>query len=119
MMDSNIANSIDDLDDLLDEERTALLAGDIDRVGRLTERKQALIALLNDADPSDASSLSALQGKVVRNQGLLGAALDGIKAVTQRLAVMQRIKTSLDVYDARGTRKKIRMPAKGGVEKRA
>ena len=116
---TNMQDTVDSLDDLLDEERAALLDGKLDQIGRMLKRKESLIDVLNGSDQFDIEALSNLNIKVVRNQGLLTSALEGIQSVTDRLAAMRRIKNSLDTYDARGQRKEIDMPLKGVVEKRA
>lgn len=116
---SNMQDTVDSLDDLLEKERTALLDGNLDLIGRMSDQKESLIGALNELEKPDIEALSDLNIKVVRNQALLGSALDGIKSVADRLATMRRIKNSLDTYDAQGRRKKIDMPTHGVVEKRA
>jgi flagellar biosynthesis/type III secretory pathway chaperone len=116
---NNMQDTVDSLDDLLDEERTALLDGKLDQIGRMLKRKESLIDVLNGSDQFDIEALSNLNIKVVRNQGLLTSALEGIQSVADRLAAMRRIKNSLDTYDAQGRRKEIDMPLQGVVEKRA
>lgn len=118
-MDNRLQDTIDSLDDLLDEERLALLGGNLDLIGRMVARKESLIDVLNDYGKADKEVLSTLNDKVLRNQNLLGSALEGIQSVADRLAAMRRIKISLDTYDSRGNRKKIEMTLKGSVEKRA
>jgi flagellar biosynthesis/type III secretory pathway chaperone len=118
-MGNNVQNTIDSLDDLLDKERTALLDGKLDQIGRMVKRKESLIGVLNSTDQPDIATLAELNTKVVRNQALLTSALEGIQSVADRLAQMRRIKNSLDTYDARGQRKEIEMPSQGTVEKRA
>lgn len=116
---TNMQDTVDSLDDLLDEERAALLDGKLDQIGRMLKRKEYLIDVLNGSDQFEIEALSDLNIKVVRNQGLLTSALEGIQSVADRLAVMRRIKNSLDTYDAQGRRKGIDMLQKGIVEKRA
>lgn len=109
----------DELDDLLDAERTALLTGRIEEVGRLQDRKSRLIdSLSNDPghttfDPRD------LQKKIERNQGLLDAATDGIRSVARRLAAIRRVRESLETYDARGQRRSVEVASASTLEKRA
>ena len=118
-MTNNMQDTVDSLDDLLEEERAALLDGNLDLIGRMLKRKESLIDVLNDLERPDIEALSNLNIKVARNQVLLGSALEGIQSVADRLATMSRVKNSLDTYDAQGRRKKIDMPLKGVVEKRA
>ena len=114
-----IDDAVNALDDLLDQERAALLAGDLDKIARTLDLKQDLINCLNTKDVPDPSRLSALNAKVVRNQSLLNSALDGVRAVTRRLATMHRIRSSLDIYDAQGNKNEIALTPARSVEKRA
>ncbi|KEJ97162.1 FlgN protein [Pseudosulfitobacter pseudonitzschiae] len=119
MSNETVEDTVNALDDLLDQERGALLAGDLDRIARTLDLKQSLIDRLNELDVADRSSLAALNAKVMRNQSLLNSALDGIRAVTRRLATMRRIRSSLDIYDAQGKKNEIALTPNRSVEKRA
>lgn len=119
MQDSSLQDTIDALDDVLDQERVALLDGNLDLVGRLVVRKGALSDALTGDYPPNSELISALSIKANRNQILLGSALEGIQRVTDRLGTMRRIRTSLETYDAQGQRKRVEMRVKGKVEKRA
>lgn len=118
-MANNIQDTVDSLNDLLDEERVALLDGNLDLIGRMLNRKETLIDSLNDLAKPDTKEMSDINTKVVRNQLLLESALEGIKSVADRLTSMRQVKNSLDTYDARGRRTKIDMLSKGVIEKRA
>ncbi|MBW4706967.1 flagellar protein FlgN [Roseobacter sp. YSTF-M11] len=107
------------LDDVLDAERTALLNGNLDEVGRLLERKETLIDQLAELEDGARDPLEALNTKIKRNQLLLDHALEGIRSVARRLATLRRVRSSLDTYDEHGTRQTIDMTADGVVEKRA
>ena len=109
----------DALDDLLDEERNALLTCDLDRVGRLLERKEALIEELAALEEFEARALEAVQGKMQRNRDLLNSALEGIRAVASRLAALRRVRSNLDTYDSNGTKRTIEIAKDSAVEKRA
>lgn len=109
----------DALDDLLDEEKTALLEGNLDHVARLLETKETLIDGLSVLEEGEAQSLQQLDKKVRRNQVLLDSALAGIRSVAERLAALRRVRRSLDTYDEKGVRKTIDMVADKSVEKRA
>lgn len=110
---------IDGLDDLLDTERRLLLAGDLDGIARLHDRKVDLIERLNALDATDHAGLGDLNDKVGHNQALLKSALEGIRAVAQRLAIVRRIRGSLDTYDAEGRKKSLPLETSRNVEKRA
>ena len=107
------------LADLLDEEREALLTGDLERVGRMFESKETLIEELSRIEEFEAEALTGLQSKMRRNQDLLDSALEGIRAVAGRLAEMRRVRTTLDTYDSKGSKKSIEIAKDGTVEKRA
>lgn len=110
---------IDELDDLLEAERAALLVGDLEKVSRLYERKAGLIDRLATLEHREADALKALNGKVVRNQELLDQAAAGIRKVARRLGAMRQVRTSLDTYDERGTRKSVDLGVDTSFEKRA
>jgi flagellar biosynthesis/type III secretory pathway chaperone len=109
----------EELDDVLEQERDALLTGDLEKVGRLVDRKESLIEGLSVLEEFEAASLQALQGKMQRNRDLLDSALEGIRTVAGRLAALRRVRGTLDTYDSKGTRKSIEIGKEGGVEKRA
>ncbi|APX13275.1 hypothetical protein [Tateyamaria omphalii] len=115
----SIAFIIDELDDLLDAERTALLAGNLDDVKRLFERKTNLVDALSRSESDQTSGVAALRNKVERNQDLLQSAADGVKSVARRLAAIRRVRESLETYDAQGKRKKVDVKAVSTLEKRA
>lgn len=119
MADDPIDDAVNALDDLLDQERAALLAGDLDKIARTLDLKEDLITRLNAQDAADPTLLAALNAKVVRNQSLLNSALEGVRAVTRRLATMHRIRSSLDIYDADGKKNEIALTPTRSVEKRA
>ena len=114
-----IQSTIDELDDLLEAERSALLSGDFERIQRLNDRKAQLIDSLRDLDLKDRDEMSRLNQKITRNHALLGSALDGIRAVGQRLADVRRVRESLDTYDADGQKRSVPTPSEKALEKRA
>lgn len=103
-----------DLDELLDQEREALLTGNLEKVGRLISRKESLIDELSVVEAVEVSELAVLDAKVKRNQGLLDQALEGIRSVAARLAAMRRVKHTLDTYDSSGSKHSITL-SKDGV----
>jgi hypothetical protein len=107
------------LDDLLDRERSALLDGDLDAVSRSLREKERLIDALNGIRPAGEDILGAIRDKVQRNQVLLDGALDGIRAVADRMSALRRIRETLETYDQSGHRTVIEGLRKGRVEKRA
>lgn len=119
MTNEEFEDVIDALDDVLDAERSALLVGDLDEVGRLLERKETLIDQLAALEEGDRTPLEALNTKVQRNQVLLDHALEGIRSVARRLAALRRVRSSLETYDEKGERRTIDIAPDGAVEKRA
>lgn len=109
----------DDLDDLLESERNALLTGDLEKVGRLVDRKEGLLEALSQLEAYEAAALEKLSKKMKRNQELLDSALEGIRAIATRLATLRRVRQQLDTYDATGTKNAIEAPRDNTLEKRA
>lgn len=107
------------LDDLLDRERRALLDGDLDGISRSLREKERLIDALNAAGLTDQDDLVGIQEKVLRNQVLLDGALDGIRAVADRMSALRRIRDTLETYDQTGRKTAIDSLRAGQVEKRA
>ncbi|KIN65913.1 FlgN-like protein [Sulfitobacter noctilucae] len=94
----------DELNDLLDEEREALLQGDLEKLAGLLVPKETLIEALNAEAQTDLPLMQMLDGKVKRNQLLLNGALDGIRTVSQRMARLREVKGALETYGADGKR---------------
>ncbi|EIE51602.1 hypothetical protein AL036_13465 [Salipiger aestuarii] len=107
------------LNALLDQERQALLDGNLEAIGPMLEQKTALISGLDDATPDEAENIRPLQLKLRRNQELFDQALAGIRNVANRLGDMRQVRRSMDVYDAKGNRASIGGDGAGSFEKRA
>jgi len=110
---------IDHLDDLLEQERTALLEGDLEKIGTLLDAKGQLIDALNTLSREERPEMDAVEAKVLRNQALMDSALKGIRHVAARMAALRRVRRSLETYDAKGTKTTIEGEADYSVEKRA
>jgi hypothetical protein len=103
---------------LLREERAALVSGNLEKLGALSERKQMLLNdLENQAIPQ--IELDALQKNLSRNQALLSSALDGIRAVASRMSDLQKARSGLETYDRSGTRARFETGQPQALEKRA
>lgn len=107
------------LDDLLESERAALLKGDVDRINRLVDRKEALISQVSALTDVPASVLATLQEKLRRNHELIEHALAGIRAAAKRVEDMRKARETLQTYDRRGRLQDLSTAAKRAVEKRA
>lgn len=110
---------IEQLDGVLEAERHALLAGDLDQISGLLEVKEALIDTLNTIEPAAQPELQKLQDKVTRNQALLDGALQGIRKVAARMAAFRKIRRTLDTYDENGRKQTIQGIVDFKMEKRA
>ena len=119
MNSDRIQATIDDLDDLLDDERQALLAGELENIARLHDRKTQLIEELRQLDLKDQEKLRDLSKKVGRNQELLSSALDGIRAVARRLSDVRQAREKIETYDASGKKQSISTSIQKNLEKRA
>ncbi|MEX0369537.1 MAG: flagellar biosynthesis protein FlgN [Tateyamaria sp.] len=119
MKDDRLAPLLDELDDLLDAERQALLDGKLDQVERMFKRKTALMDALGNPEPGDETRIEDVRSKLLRNRDLLGSAAEGIRSVAQRLATVRRVRHSLETYDERGQRKSVNLTPGSSLEKRA
>lgn len=104
------------IDRLLDQERTALLSGDLGSLARMADEKERLANALQDAPHGP---LIQLWQKAQRNQDLLEHTLKGIRAVGDRLEALDVMRHSIETYDRQGNRHQIKGLSKPGVEKRA
>jgi len=110
---------IDELDQILDRERSALMAGDLGKMEELLAKKEKAISKLNSVTELERESLAQVQSKVSRNQQLLDSAMDGIRSVAARMAELRRIRRGLDVYDQTGQRNRYGTRGASRLEKRA
>ena len=106
------------LQDVLEAERSALLAGDLNMIGALLPQKEALIEQANWAG-ADRLVLQQAENALARNQDLLKAAMEGIGTVKERLAALAAVDSALETYGADGQKHHIRTNAAHKVEKRA
>lgn len=119
MHDTSTKQLVDELDDLLDAERSALLDGNLEKITALVEQKEALIEQMSALPKSQAEPLEGLQKKVKRNQILLDGALQGIRRASVRLAAIRRIRKTLETYGRDGRKRTIEGEITRKVEKRA
>ncbi|PYG29606.1 flagellar protein FlgN [Pelagimonas varians] len=106
------------LEDLLQAERTALLEGDFEKISELLEQKEALAQNLTE-EPITPEQLAPLRDGMRRNQELYDQTLAGIRNVAARLGDLKRIRRSMDTYDAFGRRTTIDAPKNNTLERRA
>ncbi|MEQ8255065.1 MULTISPECIES: flagellar protein FlgN [Roseovarius] len=110
---------VDELDNLLEAEREAVLGGNLDDMSRLLARKESLIDALSELDAADAAAISEVQDKLARNQVLLDGALQGIRRASARLAAVRKVRRSLETYGEDGQKKTIDAQVTRQLEKRA
>lgn len=106
----------DGLEDLLDREHQAVLNGDFDRLHRFVAEKERLLATASRG-AVDPDRMARLGIKARRNQQLLDAAGDGIRAVSDLLKNLKK-NACLSTYDSLGQRKE-HTATKTSVERRA
>lgn len=107
------------LDDLLDRERTALVNGELDHLGRMSHEKERLVTRINAAPDLRREALEPVHRKVIRNQALLNSALEGIRAVADRMAELRRVRQGLETYDRTGRRQRFSALQGSQLEKRS
>lgn len=107
------------LEDLVAAEREALLAGDFERIADLMDEKESLTQDLQTADEFTVTEIAPLRDGLRRNQELFDQALAGIRNVASRLGDLNRIRKSMDTYDAYGRRMTIDAPHMNKLERRA
>ena len=110
---------INEIHDVLDKERAALISGNLDEVERLFNVKQSLIERIGGLEAPNKQKLEDVQSKVTRNQELLQSAMEGIKSVADRIAELRKVRQGLDTYDQNGKRVTIGAQPENRVEKRA
>lgn len=108
-----------ELDALLDQEKTALVEGDLHQLADLIDRKEKLLEQFATTDALASKGMEALQGKAIRNQALLDSALQGIRTVANRFATLRKIRKSLETYDEFGHKTSLPALSDNKVEKRA
>ncbi|WP_099828061.1 hypothetical protein [Oceaniglobus indicus] len=96
------------LEQVLDEERRALLSGDLTSLASILRRKETLLARL-EKDPPASARLDVLRRAADQNQALARAARDGINTVRMRLDEVGR-NTPAETYGADGRRTQIITP---------
>lgn len=107
------------LEEVLEQERAALLAGDLTQLAAIAESKETLVAALVEPPVPAAELLRGLDVKLRRNQLLLNGAMEGIRAVADRVAELRRVEAGFETYGADGQRRSVGQYARRGFEKRA
>jgi flagellar biosynthesis/type III secretory pathway chaperone len=118
-MDENTTDPLNDLSDLLDAERAALLEGDLATLTDMLALKESLIGAMAEATAENRPTIQKLDAKVKRNQLLFDGALEGIRQVAQRMSHLRKTNGTLATYGADGQKQNIDVAADRSVERRA
>ena len=113
------STAIADLDRLLEEERAALLGGNLPALDEMLERKSVLIETLAREAAGAPEALEPLQIKLRRNRELFEQALAGLRAVSDRLQTLREVHEGGGTYDVSGQRRRIEKAARHRLEKRS
>jgi len=116
---SNQSDLINQIETILEKEYNALINGELEALVKLLEQKKSLIETLSATPLRAEGNIKTLQTKAIRNQAMLESATRGIKTVANRLSTLQKVRRSLDTYDAHGQRQTIQGTTKATLEKRA
>ena len=113
-------DTLEQLQRILETERTALLNGHLDQLHDLLQEKERLLGSLGSENIShDNKLLNTLQQKMARNQTLLENSLLGIRAVADRVSSVRKVRESLETYDNNGHRLELTLGQATKLEKRA
>lgn len=92
---------IDALHEILDAEKSAILCADYDALGALEVSKENLLKQVPLLE-RETRLLATIKGKILANQALLRAAIDGLAAAKARIDALQNVRDGLNVYDQSG-----------------
>ena len=90
---------MDDLSQLLAEQKAALLAGNLAALADLDRRMDRALA---DAGGLSDTALARLARRAEENRGLIEAALAGVQAARRRVLAVTRARTGFASYDQSG-----------------
>ena len=93
-------NALGALEDLLDKERSDILAGHFNGLQQVISEKAKLIQKVGQAD--HGQEIMRVREKAARNQAMLMAAAQGVRAVSDRLAKGILVQSTLKTYDKSG-----------------
>jgi len=107
----SLSTASEDLEDLLERERNAVLDGRFDLLERLGAEKERLVQLVA-RDGAPAKALVRLRSETRRNGDLLDAMRAGIAAAQAQIKALQQPRDALQTYDASGRKKPIQTQSK-------
>jgi hypothetical protein len=91
------------LAEILDDERTALLAAQFDGLEAMHDRKALALAAL-DIESLTPETVIELGERLDRNQTLIASVSKGLRTALQRIAEVERLEEGKGVYDRKGDR---------------
>ncbi len=95
------------LEDLLEQEHRFLMTGNLDGACRLVSRKLRLLdhpALQAPAHDTDPEPVRRIRHRAERNQALLSAAIDGVRAAMKQIEALRKGPAPLNTYGRDGRR---------------
>ncbi len=107
----------DTIEDLLERERQAVLAGNLEGLTRLVAEKRRLMTLLARRS-IPPGKLARLREAARRNQALLEASAHGIRSAAAHVSRLREEKMPLRTYDSSGASRDI-LQRRSTMEKRA
>lgn len=93
-----------DLARVLDLVRDTVIAGDLGKLGALTENIERL---LQDTDGLTETDLALICSKANRNSATLNAAMQGVRAAQRRIAELREVSTGHRTYGPGGKRSSV------------
>lgn len=102
---------------ILDNERKLILGGDLHALPELAQAKANALSQLK-LQPLTQDQLATLQSTSARNQSLLSAAANGIRAAQKRLEALRNPDQGVKTYTRTGAAETISRPV-SNFEKRA
>jgi len=109
---------VDELEDVLEREREALLTGQMEALVRLAPLKERLLVRMDLLKRADRVLLGRLQKKIDRNQILVLGTLEGLRSVSERMKALNRVRSGLAIYDHAGHRRSFVNTSAASVERR-
>jgi hypothetical protein len=119
MTNNESGSAIRKLEVVLERERRALVTGRLDALAALIDKKEDLIAKINEPGQRETGELQSIQKHLERNRFLLDSAMAGIRAVADRMKVTRNAGSDLEIYDMNGSRLPVANRKCRKLEKRA
>ncbi|MBE0413771.1 flagellar export chaperone FlgN [Yoonia sp.] len=112
-----VNRAVKQLQEVLEAERKAICSADFDSLADLAQSKAQIFAAFAHSDP-DLDQIAKVNRQFAENQTLLAAAIAGVKTARDRIALLQKVRDELGVYDQNGQMANAATPHPG-LEKKA